>query len=421
MANNLLTLQKITNESLMVAENQLTLTKQINRQYQNQFAQGGAKIGKVVNIRKPVRYQGRSGPNLNVEDSVETSVPLSIDYQEGVDIEFSDTDLALSIDEFRDRYLTPAISLLANKVDSLVAQLFRGVSNAVGVPGTTPATNMTYLNAGVQLKNNAVPMDGRLKAVVNPIAEATILNANLAQFNSQAKISQMFEKGLIGRGVLGFDWFMDQNIANQVYGPGGGTPTVSGANQSGNSIVTSGWTASTKVLNDGDIIMFAGSNAVNPVGKQDLGYLKPFAVKGDVTSDASGNATIVLYDPLIPASGAQITAPFGPSPVTLGSAHQNVTASPASGAAITLFAAGHTGVASPQNLVFHPDAFTLACVDMPMVGGTDKCARVSDDQLGLSIRMVRDYLPNTDQRVTRLDIMFGLACIRPEWACRVNG
>jgi hypothetical protein len=421
VANNLLTLQKITNESLMIAENQLTLTKQINRQYQDQFAQGGAKIGKVINIRKPVKYVGRSGANINVEDSTETSVPLAITNQEGVDIEFTDADLALSIDEFSARYLKPAVSLLANKVDTLVAQMFRSVSNAVGTPGTTPNTNMTYLSAGVALKNNAVPMDGSLKCVVNPLAEATILNANLALFNSRAKISAQYEKGVIDKGVLGMDWYMDQNIANQVYGPGGGTPVVSGASQSGNAITTSGWTASTQVLNDGDIITFAGVNAVNPVGKQDLGALKQFAVVGNVTSNGSGQATITLADPLIPASGASIVAPFGPSPITVGSAWQNVTASPANGAAITLFAAGHTGVASPQNLVFHPDAFTLACVDLPIVGGVDKCARVKDDQLGLSIRMVRDYIVNSDQRITRLDIMFGMAAIRPEWAVRVQG
>lgn len=421
MANNLLTIQKITNESLMILENQLTLTKQINREYQDQFAQTGAKIGATVNIRKPVRYVGRTGPNLNVEDTTETSVPLTIAFQEGVDIEFGDAELALDIDDYNKRYLTPAIAKMANNVDTRVAQLINNVSNAVGTPGTTPTSNMTYLSAGVLLDNNAAPVDGNRKLVVNPQMQASILNANLALFNSQTKISSFFEKGKIGSGVLGFDWYMDQNVQSHVYGPGGGTPVVNGANQTGSSLVTSGWTASTKVLFAGDIITIAGVDAVNPVSKQDLGYVKQFAVVSDVTSDGSGNATITLKDNIIPASGASVVAPFGPSPVTLGSAHQNVTASPASGAAITLFAAGHTGVVSPQAIAFHPDAFTLACVDMPLAAGTDMSARVKDKQLGLSIRAQRVYLPATDQRVLRLDILYGLACLRPEWAVRVNG
>lgn len=420
MSNNLLTLQKITNESLLVLENELTLGKQVNRQYENQFAQSGAKIGYTVNIRKPPRYQGRTGPNLNVEDSVETSVPLTIAYQEGVDLEFTDADMLMSIDDFSKRFIQPAVSQIANKVDMRIAALANQVSNIVGVPGTTPNTRSLILQAGKVLKQNAVRRNGGLRLVCDPSMEASMADTNMSLFNPQSNIGKIFETGEMGT-ALGFRWFMDQNIAAHTFAAGGGTPVVNGANQTGYTIVTSGWTPSTKVLFDGDVITFAAVNAVNPVGKQDLGYLKTFAVKGDVTSDSSGNATITLYTPIVPASGASVTQTFGPSPITLGSAHQNVTASPANSAAIALFAAGHSGIASPQNLAFHPDAITLACVDMPMVGGTDMCARVKDDQLGLSIRLVRDYLPGTDQRVTRLDILYGLAVVRPEWAVRIAG
>lgn len=420
MANNNLTLQKITNEALLVLENQLTMTKQVNRDYQDQFAQTGAKIGQTLNIRKPVRYQGRVGPNLNVEDSVETSIPLTVGTQRGVDIEFSDAEMALDIDNFSDRYIKPAVALLANQIDQDVCALFSRVANIGGVPGVTPNANSTILQAGRVLKDNAVTSTNDLRLVVSPAMEASMVGANLTLFNPSKNISGQFENGEIGR-ALGFNWFMDQNVGVQTFGPGGGTPVVNGAGQTGYSLVTSGWTPSTQVLNASDVVYLAGVNAVNTVGKQNLNYLKAFCLAANVVSDSSGNATLTFTEPIIPATGATIPAPFGTTPVTLGSAHQNVSAAPASGAAITLFAAGHTGIPSPQALAFHKDAFTLACVDLPMVGGVDKCARVSDKQLGLSIRMIRDYLPATDQRVTRLDILYGLTCIRPEWAYRIAG
>ena len=76
MANTLLTISKITNEALMVLENELTFTSEVNREYDDQFAVVGAKIGNTVNVRRPGRFIGTTGPALNVEDFNETSIPV---------------------------------------------------------------------------------------------------------------------------------------------------------------------------------------------------------------------------------------------------------------------------------------------------------------------------------------------------------
>ena len=74
MANTLLTMSYITNEALVVLENELVLANRVERQYSNEYAQTGAKVGAIVNIRRPPRYIGTYGPPLNVEDSNETYV-----------------------------------------------------------------------------------------------------------------------------------------------------------------------------------------------------------------------------------------------------------------------------------------------------------------------------------------------------------
>jgi len=85
MSNNLLTISMITNEALMVLENELTFSSEVDRNYDDQFAVTGAKIGATLNVRRPGRFIGTSGPALNVEDFNETSTPVTLSTQFHVD------------------------------------------------------------------------------------------------------------------------------------------------------------------------------------------------------------------------------------------------------------------------------------------------------------------------------------------------
>src|SRR5689334_5156872 len=117
MANNLLTPIMITRESARVLENNLSFTKYVNRSYSDEFAIRGAKIGATINVRIPPRYSGRTGAALAVEDAVETYRPLTLSTQFGVDIAFTTQDLTLSIDDFSERFITPAMAAVSNKLD----------------------------------------------------------------------------------------------------------------------------------------------------------------------------------------------------------------------------------------------------------------------------------------------------------------
>jgi hypothetical protein len=69
--------------------------------------------------------------------------------------------------------------------------------------------------------------------------------------------------------------------------------------------------------------------------------------------------------------------------------------------------------------VFHPDFCTLATADLPLPGGEDMAARASDKQLGLSVRVVRQYDINSDRFPCRLDVLYGYRTLRPQLACRL--
>lgn len=400
MSNTFLTISMITNECLRILENSLTFTKGVNRQFDDQFAKSGAKIGDTLNIRKPPRYVGRSGAALSVEDYTDTSFPLALQSQFGVDIQFTSADMALKLDDFSARYIKPAVATVANKIDRDGLALYKKVYNSIGTPGTIPSTLETYLNAGALLAENACPQDDLRSLVLAPRPQAKIVNALTTFFNPTKEIARQYEEGNMGR-AIGFKWSMDQNIVSHTAGTQAGTPLVNGAAQTGASLITDGWTASSAILKEGDIFTIAGVFAVNPQSRQTTGQLQQFIATADATASGGGAATISI----------------SPSIVTSG-AFQTVDASPADNAVITpLYTSGQQ---SPQNMAYHRDAFVLGCADLPLPGGVDMAARVSDPQLGMSVRMVRAYDINNDRFPCRLDILYGWAPMYASLACRIQ-
>ena len=402
MANNLLTISMITRESLRVLENNLTFAKGVTREYDDKFAIEGAKIGDTLNIRKPARYQGRTGATLSIEDHTETSVPIQLDTQAGVDVAFTSKDLALSLDEFSDRFIKPALANVANKIDRDGLAMYNQVANAVGTPGTLPSTLKTYLQAGAKMDDEAAPRDGGRSLVINPWAQVEIVDALKGLFQSGTQIKDQYETGNMGL-AGGFKWSMDQNIWAHQVGPLGGAPAVNGAGQSGSSLSTKAWTAAAAArLKKGDVFTIANVFAVNPKNRQSTGQLRQFVVTADVSSDASGNAIIPIF-PAIVTSGA----------------FQTVSAAPADSALLTVLGTANT--ITPTNLAYHKNAFALACADLPLPKGVDMASRISDKQLGMSVRMVRAYDINNDRFPCRLDILYGWKAIYPELACRIQG
>jgi hypothetical protein len=416
MANNLLTISKITNEALMVLENELTFTSEVDRNYDDQFAVVGAKIGNTVNVRKPGRFIGTTGPALNVEDFNETSVPVTLSTQFHVDTQFTTQDLALSLDMFSDRVLKPAVAAIAKKIDrDGLAMATLQTANIVGVAGTPPTGLITYLTAGAYLDSEGAPRDGRRSCIVEPFTSATIVDSLKGLFVPNQKISDQYEKGLMGKDSGGMSWKLDQNVVAQTFGSNS-TTTVTGsvATTTATGFLTSGWASSSTItvtaantgtlnLNAGDTFTIAGVYAVNPQNRQAYGSnkLRNFVVK----------TTVAI------ASGASGSVVVSPAVITAGQ-FQNVSIPTTSAtAAITQF--NSTGVVSPQNIIMHRNAFTVAVADLELPEGVHFAGRASDKDIGLSMRVVRQYTINNDSIPTRLDVLYGWAPLYPELACRV--
>jgi P22 coat protein - gene protein 5 len=421
MSNMILTNQEISFKNLLVLENSISFTKKVIRRYDDKFGRAGAKIGYILNIRKPARSVSTMGQGIQLQDYIERSVPLVLNDQWQQACAFTSSDMALSLDDFTNRVTKPKIVQIANDIDYAGMQLFLNVPAEVGTPGTTPNTSDTYLNALQFLADEGFPIDDeeglsvhiapKMQRAIFPNLQGLITNAggtaslgfirNLAKGEGGA---EDYFKGLVAEG-LGFSWFMTQNCPTFTTGLQGGTPVVAGAGQTGSAIATSGWTATTQVLNQGDIITFAGVHRINPLTRQSTGDLRQFVVLAPVVSNGGGLATIPVG--CVDGDG-----------ITLAGPYQTVDVSPANLAAITV--QGASNVSSYRGLAFHPEAFTFGCADLEMYENQHMMEMAADKELGLAIRMWAQPDINTDRLLMRLDVLGGWLAMYPQGAVRIT-
>lgn len=406
MTNAVLTPVMITNKAVIVLENQCKAVAFMDSSYSDQFAKDGAKIGATLNVRKPARYVGRQGAAISIEDHTETQVPLVLTTQFGVDVQFTSQELTLSLDDFTARVLNPQMAVIRNRIDRDANLMYLSTPNEVGTAGTPPATLTSLLSIRQRLLEMGAPDDNQLYLLLSPAANTSLVNGLGTLFNSQKLLTEQYETGTIDAGV-GLKIAIDQNVATQVVGPLGGSPTINGAAQGLTSgwaysmnLLTNGWTAAAAArLNAGDIFTIAGIFSVNPQSRQSTGALQQFVVQANTSSDASGNATV----PVIPAliSAGQF---------------QNVTASPANGIAITVV--GTAATSYVKNLAFHKAAYTIAFADLVLPKGVDMAERKVYKTI--SLRVLRQYDINNDRFPSRTDVLYGIKAIYPELGCRLT-
>ena len=400
MSNSILTIDMITRKALEILENNLVITRNVNRQYDDSFAVEGAKIGSTLRIRLPDRALVTDGAALQVQDDNEQFTTLTVASQKHIGVNFTSAELTMQLDDFAERVLKPRISQLASSVDADVANAYKSIGNTVGTPGTTPSTSLVLLQAQQKLNENAAVMSPRY-ATVNPAANAGLVEGMKGLFNPTDTISKQFKNGMMGTGVLGFDEInMSQSIKQHTTGSRvatGNSVTTTVTSQGASSIALT--IGSGLTVKAGDVFTVADCFAVNPQTRESTGSLFQFVALADAT--ASGTAIVVNVAPIYTAANALAT----------------VDSFPVSGKAVVFVGAASSQYA--QNLVYHKDAITFATADLLLPQGVDMAARAVHN--GISLRVVRQYDINNDRMPCRIDVLYGFNTIRPQMGCRIWG
>ena len=396
MANSLLTINQITREAVEIFVNSNAFIKNIDRQFDDEFGKQGAKIGSTLRIRLPNDYTVADGPGLSIQDTSEQYTVLTMATQKNVGISFATADLLLSLDDYAERIILPAMNNLCGKVATTVMSgvtISNIVANVDGSNNILTPNSGTYLTAGARLADNSAPMPNH-RIINDQWTQARVVQSLSGLLNPGSAISEQYYEGVMYR-ALGFTWFMDQTVVKHTTGSAT-TAAVAGANQTGTNLVIS---ALSGTINAGDIFTIAGVNSVNRVNKQDNGTVAQFVA---VNSVANGGTAITIYPAIIPSNaGADVQ-------------YQTVTVSPADTAVITPFA--NASVTYRQNFAYAPQMITMATGDLPLPQNVVASRSRYDN---VSIRILTDYMIGTDQEPTRVDVLFGFLLPRAEWGCFV--
>jgi hypothetical protein len=391
----------ITRKALEILENNLVITRNVNRQYDDSYAVEGAKIGTTLRIRLPDRALVTDGAALQVQDDNEQFTTLTVASQKHIGVNFTTAEMTMQLDDFAERVLKPRISQLASSIDADVANSFNSIYQSVGTPGTTPGTSLVLLQAQQKLNEAAAGMSPRY-ATVNPAANAALVEGMKGLFNPVSTISKQFKSGLMGEGILGYDELaMSQSIKQFTTGSRSGahtvTTTVSAQGTSSIAITGTG----SQTIKKGDVFTIANVYSVNPQTRESTGSLQQFVVTEDVA--ASG--------------GAYAAVKISPAIYTSSVALATVDSFPQSGAAVTFL--GGASSQYPQNLVYHRDSIAFATADLLLPQGVDMASRQVHN--GISMRVVRQYDINNDRMPCRIDVLYGYSVIRPQMAVRLWG
>jgi len=444
----------ITNRALPVLANRCILVDKFNRQWDKEFGVKGRKIGATANVRVPPRYLGTFGPALNVEPSTENYYPVSILYQYHVDIQFNTINMLLDIDEFESRFIKPAVKTVANRWDSDGAYFaLQNTANRGGTPGTTPTSFKAFSDARAILVSEGMMGLDEVDpcAILHPIAQSAMADSLKGLYNPQARISELFETGMVAAKTAGADWFEDPNIATYTTGTLTGTPVLAGATSAtgGTALLTSGWaqtgtfeisglTNTAAQCYVGDTITVLGVYPVNPQNRGRYGNaLKQFVVLPPggyaqmVGSAGPGgpqfNTATLAHGTFNAATGLYTSNGSGLLTVTVGEClisggqFQNVSAAPVSPYTLVLNGGAASATSSTENLYFHRDAYAMAVVDLPLPRTAVEASMAYDEELGLSMRIATQYTINNDAEPTRIDTAYGFASLYRNMGYRISG
>lgn len=394
----------------MQLDNSLVYGNNVHRGYENEFGASvnGNKVGSSVTIRRPVQFTVRQGATANIQDVTEGTTTMTVDKQRGVDFKFTSSDMTLSISEFSERYIKPAMIQIANEVDKDIAALYKDVYNWAGTPGQTINSYTDFAKGPERLDLGAVEQSGRM-AILSPTDHWGLAGSFSGLYiDKTAKTAlEQAKLGMVG----GCELFMSQNVQTHTVGAHGGSPLTRGASQGvayssvkttmTQTLATDGWTTNSG-LKAGDVFTISGVYAVNPVTKATLPHLQPFVITANVTTNTTNSNTtsIVISPPLITS---------GP--------YQNVSADNANDTAIVMFGTASTGYA--QNLLFKKEAFALAVVPMERPAGATDVA--IENYKNLSVRLIPYYDGTNDVSNYRLDVLYGVKTIDARKATRLSG
>lgn len=409
MANSLVTIDMITREALRIAHEKSQFIGTTDRQYDDSYAKTGAKIGSNLRVRRPNQYSRTQGSRvMDVQDQNETFGNIILATQDHVDMRFNSAELALSIDEMSKRYIEPAMAVLISGIESdYIAAMSKATYNTAGTAGTPPTDLVAVGNARAKLNQYLAPKDGNRFIQCDSVTMGGLVNGLKGLFQDSAQIKEQYREGMIGRTAMA-DWYENDRMwsltnGSDVTGTTDAAALVTDAalNSANGMTIDMHTTIAVATQAIGEVFTIAGVFACHPETKAPYASLQQFVITAIGTSTTTISPQIFLTGArknVVSSTGATLlTTDFNSKTLTF------------IGAASTTYV---------QNLMYHKEAYQFVTADLPIMDDAAKCVRRTQDGLSLRVWQASDI--RNDELLMRIDILYGFAALRPEWACRIT-
>lgn len=403
MSNSLVTIDMVTRECLRIAHEKSQFIATTDRQYDDSFAKTGGKIGSTLRVRRPNQYTRTTGSRvMDVQDQTELTSSIVVATQDHVDMRFNSAELALSIDEISQRYIEPAMAVLISGIEAdYIAASTKATWNVAGTAGTPPTDLAAVGAARAKLNQFLAPKDGNRYIQCDSVTMGGMVNGLKGLFQDSQQIKEQYREGMIGRTAMA-DWYENDRMWSLTNGSDvtGTLDSASLATDGGNTLdMHSTIPTSAQVV--GQVFTVAGVYACHPETKAPYPFLQQFTI-------TAIGATTTTVSPTMYWTG--------PRKNVVTSTGGTVSASTFNGATLTFVGAASTSYV--QNLMYHKEAFQFVTADLPLMDDAAKCVRRVQDGLSLRVWQASDI--RNDELLMRIDILYGYAALRPEWACRIT-
>lgn len=397
----------VAKESLRIAHEKLQFIGTVDRQYDESFkASGGSRAphGSTLRVKSPNQYKRRQGSRvMDVQDQNEQTQTITVATQDGVDMRFNSQELIQSVDNdgafdaLSKNYIEPAIATLCSGIEAdFLAYCTKATYQVAGTAGTALTDLVAVGAARAKLNQQLAPKDGNRFIQCDSIAMGGMVNGLKGLFQDSAQIREQYREGMIGRTAMA-DWYENDRMWTMPNSADVAGEINAGTLTSGiTSLTVDGFTAAPVA---GMVFTVEGVYDCHPETKTAYAHLKQFVVTSATTTGINFSPAMV-YSTTDPRQNCVSTAagPIDNSDITfVGSASTNYV----------------------QQLMYHKDAFQFITADLPIFDDAQKCVNKRSENLSLRVWMGSDI--RNDELLMRVDILYGMAALRPEFASRIIG
>ena len=388
-------------EVLRNLKNALKVAEYFNTDWEKDYEKTFA-VGTTIQVKFPQQFTIRDGLGYSPQGINRISTTVSLDQPFGIDFQWDDYEAAVkaekSEEEIKEQYLEPAGVQIAQEIDSRAA-LFatNNISQIVGTLGQDP-TSIVYLDqARARLLQKAGSALARKRcALISSSMQTNSINTPVTSlFQPADAITEAFKEGSMGK-LKTFDIFEEQSLYSHTAGTWQNAVTVTGAGQSGTSLIITGTAGDT--INQGDKFSIAGVNFVNPRTRRIPGPATPQTFTATQNFVLTGGADTITILPAI----------YGPQG-GLPTQYQNVDSLPANGAALTLWPGtpNPNGAVGTVGMALSTQAFAIVGMRFYLPKAVEARSQAEDKRTGIPVRFVKAWDPVHSLQIHRFDTVVG--------------